>query len=297
MKTLSIFLSICIIYSTTFAENFIYKSNSIPYSITKQIRNKYPNAKFIRVSNKEFKKMRKKGNKITLNGQELILLEDNTNSNIKASSDSCNFISSFPNCSGKDCDVILIIVGVVIVAVLVVSVANLLKIIITNDKDLDKWFKMGMTGSRFNYENSNNQNEHIASLVGVTISSGFIEDDIGLGVIAEIGNLRFDKEEEKKYPNSINGSYGMIGTTFKYFIDNNRNMDLHIDVMAGMSSLPLTKIIGLSRIGLTFNLAETIFMDFNYGFNYLDINKLTDSYIEENRNYNQTLGINFGYIF
>lgn len=300
-RVMSILLSLIIICSSTFAQTYIY-AEKLPILTFDRLHNKYPKAKFIKVSAREFEEMRNKGELISIDGTKLILLPTEGKKIITPTStynqpDILSGLNSltFPSCADKDCVYTLVFIGVVIgvyvVAVLVADSVYLLGDVIFNEKDVKKWFEMGATASFFSYgtaEDSEIENSSIFG--GVTISSGFIDRGIGIGFISELGHLNLDIDQDPTDERRVYGAYGMIGTTFRY--EFSKISSFHLDVMAGVSDVKYVDVMGVARVGLNFKIAKHGFFDVNYGINYLGLEDMSEGM---DSSYNGTVGVSLGY--
>ncbi len=299
-RIISIILSLIIICSSTFAQTYIY-AEKLPILTFDRLHNKYPKAKFIKVSAREFEEMRNQGELISIEGTKLIVLPTESKkittptptyneTDILSGLNSLNF----PSCTDKDCVYTLVfigmIIGVYVVAVLVADGVYLLGDVILNEKDVKKWFEMGATASYFSYRTANSEIENSSIFGGLTISSGFIDRGIGIGFISEFGHINLDIDQDPTDERRVYGAYGMIGTTFRYGFS--RISSFHLDVMAGVSDVEYVDVMGVARVGLNFKIAKHGFFDINYGVNYLGLEDMSEGM---DSSYNGTVGVSFGY--
>ncbi|NEW60949.1 hypothetical protein GSY74_06595 [Sulfurovum sp. bin170] len=157
---------------------------------------------------------------------------------------------------------------------------------------MERWFEMGATASYFSYKTEDREIENSSLFGGVTISSGFMREDIGVGFISEFGHLDLAINQESTEDRKVYGAYGMIGPTFRYSL--NRVSTFHMDFMAGISDLNSIDVMGVARIGLNFKILKRGFFDINYGVNYLGLKDMGDGM---SSSYNGTVGASFGYRF
>ncbi len=323
MKILSLILSLLLIYSTTFAKTFYYQNETIDYLSLTELKEKYPNAKFIAIPKSEFNKIKKEGKKFIYKGQELIIKEDikepivtdfTTSSNNYNSSSNLNSYNSASNISASadfidnlnfnddGTYVVLVIIGIFVVAVIVLDSLLILGDIVTNNQNLNKWFEISLTGSYFSRKSEEENKPAVKddSLYGgLLFSIGLKENNSGIGIVAEVGylDLSLQKKNTETYIDS--GVYGMVGPTFRKYFGKKDNF--HIDILVGGSELKQVDLMGITRVGLSFAMSRNSFIDFNIGLNYLGLKKMTDGYIDEKAkiedNYNTVYGISIGMRF
>ncbi len=298
MKIISIILSICLIYSTTYARTYIYNMYDINInSQIKELEKKYPNAKFIALTPEEYKEFIKKHK-----SKDAIFLSDKYKYTPDSEVDNYTsdsqiddfYIPNFCGGNGNDvCIYILIIVASVVVAILIFEGLVILSDVITSDKELGEWFEMGITGSYFPYEN---QKFKDVIYGGVIISGGLIEKYNDIGFISEFGHINLYLQDNYIPENRIGGAYGLFGPTFRYFFKSKKNF--YLDLMAGMTDLKYINMMEVARVGVNSPLGKHGFLDINLGVNHLRTKKITHGYIDnKNGTYNPIFGVSFNYSF
>lgn len=293
---ISILLSLAIICSATFAQTYIY-TEKLPIVTFDKLHNKYPKAKFIKVSETQFEEMRSRGELIIIDGTNLILISKDDKKTTPYVTPNKSILPKldFISCgNAQECIYLPIIVGVIVgvyvVAVLVAEGLYLLGDVILNERDVEKWLEIGATASYFSYRTTDSEIENSSIFGGLSISSGFIDRGMGIGFVSELGHLNLDIDQEPTDERRVYGAYGMIGPTFRYAF--NRVASFHLDVMAGISDVEFVDVMGVTRVGLNFKIDKHGFFDINYGVNYLGLEDMGDSM---DSSYNGTFGVSFGY--
>lgn len=305
-KFIAILLALLVTCSSTFAQTYIYM-DKLPIETFDELYNKYPKAKFIRVSATKFEEMKSQGELIIVNRTQLILLPPNSeeitpyprekrSSSTRVSGGGSSAPINLPSCTGKDClylpVMIVVAIGVYAVILLVADGLYLLGDVVFDEENLKKWFELGATASYFSYRTENSEIENSSIFGGLSISGGFIGEDKGIGFISEFGRLHLSLNEESKDSRKLYGSYGIIGPTFRFIF--NRGSFVHLDVMAGVSDMDYVDVMGVARAGVNFKINRHSFIDINYGINYMELENMGD---RMDSAYNGTVGVNIGYRF
>lgn len=318
MKLLTVLLSICLLYTSTFAKTYAYKHSDFAISTIYELKKQYPDAIFLGVNLEQYNEYAQKGKIVNYKGKNLIwidyknLKQDNiqleefkpTYNDNKTPQYSKSFISTdgiFDGEMSKEGFFIFLVgVGVIVFAVLIINGLLILVDVVRSDEKLDKWFEIGTTGSYFSYTKKDTELEKSSMYGGLVLSTGLRKSGGGgIGFICELGHLDLSLGDESTLAKRYYGAYAMAGATFRHYFGKS-NTNFHLDFMAGKSDLEYVDVMGVIRGGFNFQLFDYGFLDFNVGLNYLGLKELTYGYIKDDQideSYNVIYGMGLGYSF
>jgi hypothetical protein len=195
---------------------------------------------------------------------------------------------------GNGAEVLFVIVGVAVVAVLVVYAPVFLYQAATSGAK-EYWWDAGLASAFLVGEES-------GTLAGVKVQGGLAHRGLHMGLAAEVGrmDLRLELDEEKEPKGTrrtrVGGTYGLLGPAIRVSVPDPRHPGhVFLELLAGTSSRRLTGMMSVARAGLNAEVYERLSLGLSVGALYTHL-KETEGLIRKNE-FDFLLGVEAGYRF
>lgn len=188
--------------------------------------------------------------------------------------------------------VLFVVVGVVVVAAALVYTGLFVYDALTREGDFDGWLDTG-AGAWFFYGG-----ERGGGMYGARIAGGFMGESADVGLMLEAGYIHGDVAiREDNTPVSVSASYGIVGPTIRWVLDDGRNpFTFDMEVLAGVTSDDNLGLISRASAGFSWGIGPSWRMGLAVGSLYMKIRE-TEGPLRTKSDFNMAIGVNAGRAF
>lgn len=194
--------------------------------------------------------------------------------------------------NGNGSEILYVVIGLVVVAVLVVYSVKYAYDVATHQRQYTHWWDMGFQSTVV----VGNESVDRGSLAALRFAGGIVDARMRVGLTGELGVMDVTLRDSGAASVHSRSTYGMLGPAVRWMIAAEPNPSfLFLEVLGGSASDARIGVLSTARAGISLGINERARFGFNFGSLYTDV-KDSEGLLGA-KTYNTVYGVELGYRF
>lgn len=193
---------------------------------------------------------------------------------------------------GNGAEVLYVVIGVVVVAVLVIYAVKFAYDIVAQEHQYSRWWDLSFQSSAV----LGNNTVDGGTLTALKFAGGIVDDNMRVGLSGELGYMDVDLSDAGANAVHTRATYGMLGPAVRWIIASTPNPSyVFLEVIGGTANDSRIGVLSIARAGFNLGISSHARFGFNLGSMYTDVNDSKG--LLDKKTYNSIYGVELGFRF